>query len=163
MKLSNGLLSFVILVSLSFYNQVAAQLAPRIPLGKGGKPAMAIDYEEQKVHVVYVKDNNLMYRVGGLTGGFSAPETILSRPAVADSLSYWEKGKNSLWDPRILLDKNGKPHVVVADGHYYNQYVWYANKIEDTWTTPFEVFNGDAEHDVYIGLPCPIWLLIVLG
>lgn len=104
----------------------ADQFGTPISLGSGGMPGMAID-KLNRLHLVYTARDGLMYRLGDLSGSFGPAEVALS--------------KVPLWDPRVYIDENNNPHVIAADGHIGNTYVYYTNRIGGSWKSELVVFD----------------------
>ncbi len=113
----------------------ADRQTPAQAIGPGFSPDLAIDPVGRKVHLIYRLHNRLLYRVGDFSGKFGAPEVVMTSSSPSPSL----------WDPRIVLDRDQVPHVVVADGHLQNENTWYLNRHYGTWKTPTVIFNKEAE------------------
>lgn len=98
----------------------ADQHTESIWLDRGAMPALALDSQD-RLHLVYVAQTGgeLIYRIGNIDGEFGEPEVILTA--------------SRLWDPRIVIDENDDPHIVVSDGHFHNRYTFYANRVQGQW------------------------------
>ncbi len=109
---------------------------------EGSKPAIALDVQKRIFHLSYIDGDKLMYRVGDMNGNFSNAETVLV-----------SKFGNAIWQPVIVLDKNGNPHITVKDGknQYGGTYTYYTNKIKGYWFEPLVVIdiNNDNKAGVY--------------
>lgn len=99
----------------------ADQFQEAMWITNGSLPAIAID-SQRRVHMVYNHGRALVYRQGDLEGNFGPQETVFSFVG--------------LWDPRIAIDEYDEPHVVAADGHYHNRFIYYANRKGGSWNPP---------------------------
>jgi hypothetical protein len=120
--------------------------APAAEIGPGSKPAIVVDIERTKIHLVYRHRDKVLYRIGDLSGRFGSPEEVLEAegPETPDVHSEPDMPP-SLWHPRIALDRNGVPHVVVASGHFLNRFLWYSNRIGGTWKPKTVVVDKVAD------------------
>ncbi len=108
-----------------------------VNLGEGARPAIAIDYDNRIVHLVYALGSNLYYRQGDLEGNFGAPEEVFRKvdqnSAIRDQ-------------PAIVLDDNNMPHVsIVEGGVFIGKSIYYINRIGGTWSSALKVFDIDGE------------------
>jgi len=101
------------------------------PVGPGTQPRLAIDGQRRRLHLVYVHEGKLLYRTGQLDGAFDASEIVFAA--------------DGLWDPNLVLDDGGVPHIVVADGHYKNRYTWYTNRLGGAWKERLIVVDKHAD------------------
>ncbi len=117
-------------------------------IGQGTKPAVALDASRRVLHLVYRVAEKLFYRAGDLQGTFGAAEHVMAYDTQqldpADPTTTWEK-KGALWDPRIVIDRNGDPHVVVSSGNYMNRFTWYSNRIGGRWKEKLVVVDKVAD------------------
>ncbi len=119
---------------------------PAKKIAAGYHPAIAIDKQAKKVHLVYVSEQKLWYREGNLDGDFEAPEEILETK---------HKNKTGLWQPQIVLDETGVPHVIVQDQARLWQGidVFYFHRLGGKWSTKFLVANRDQDKFFYYHTP----------
>lgn len=99
----------------------ADQRGPAKWITRGSMPAIALDAKD-RLHLVYIEPvtgRELHYRIGDLEGNFGPPEVVLTA--------------SRLWDPRIVVDENDDPHIVVSDGHFHNRYTFYVNRSNGQW------------------------------
>ena len=87
-------------------------------IATGSWPRIAINYEDRSVHMLHHSNGKFVYRKGDLSGKFGAEETVYA---------------GRVWDPRITLDKNGNPHVVISTNQYINAKTFYTNRIGGKW------------------------------
>lgn len=102
-----------------------------IPIGQGEMPGLTIDANET-LHLVYARSGALYYRTGSTDGDFGEEELIFE--------------SHKLHDPRIVVDAQNNPHVVVADGHYKNRFTYYTNRIGGHWKPILDVFDKERDN-----------------
>lgn len=114
--------TFLLLVSgLGANTHPADQHGSSEWIASGSMPAIALDAKD-RLHLVYIEPvtgRELHYRIGDIHGNFGPPEVVLTA--------------SRLWDPRIVVDENDDPHIVVSDGHFHNRYTFYANRSNGEW------------------------------
>jgi hypothetical protein len=106
-----------------------------VVIGEGASPGLAIDSVRRVVHLVYRAGPRLYHRTGDLSGRFGEPELVFTSASRGPAL----------WDPRVVLDSAGTPHVVVADGHFQNDTLWYTHRRAGGWLAPLVVFEKSAD------------------
>ncbi len=105
--------------------------SPTRAVGPGSQPRLAVDAQRGRLHLVYIRGNDLLYRTGDLDGKFGEPESVLNA--------------GGLWDPGVVVDDSGVPHVVVADGQQGNRHTWYTNRHGGAWRPAVVVFDKIAD------------------
>ncbi len=118
--------------------------APR-RVGAGHSSDLAIDSRRKLLHLVYIEDASLLHRTGPVEGAFGPPEVIVTG-------SHWVY-------PRITLDRNGAPHVVVGQVPLGEKQLGnarrnlYTNRIGGRWKPPLIVFDRDLAKVSWVNFP----------
>lgn len=110
--------------------------SPPIEIGPGSSPALALDPARRVLHLVYRHEGQLLYRTGDVSGRFGSAELVFATSSSEDP---------NLWEPRIVLDQAGRPHVAWSDGHTQTRFVWYSRRRDHGWSTPLVVFDKRAQ------------------
>ena len=87
-------------------------------IADGSFPRIAVDYKKKEVHLIYSSSNGLVYQKGDLNGKFGAKETAY---------------QGRVYDPRITLDKEGSPHIVIATSGSPQAKTYYTNRVGGKW------------------------------
>lgn len=106
-----------------------------IRLVAGSQPAVAVDPQTGRIHLVYERDQRLRYRTLALDGTLGAEESLLPESfyPVRDE---WAFHRHSFVDPQIVLDADGVPHVTFSNGLYGGARSHYTNRIGGSWKEP---------------------------
>lgn len=105
-----------------------------VTIGPGASPSLAVDPHRRVLHLVYCHEGRLLHRTGDFHGRFGEPDLIFASNSPSPRL----------WDPRVVLDHEGRPHAVWADGNLQNRFTWYARRGDHGWGAPTVVFDKAA-------------------
>lgn len=132
MPINIPILFLCLAVTTAAASPVPAPDAFTVPLslGDGAIPAIALD-SQRRLHLVYTHADALWYRSGPVGAELGTPEKILD--------GRW------FHDPRIVIDAEDRPHVVVAEGHTKSRFVYYTNRIGGSWKPPLTVFERERD------------------
>lgn len=128
-------LAIIPLSSIAISTHPADQIGTEIWIADGYMPAMDID-SRNRLHLIYAEGRNLYYRTGDIDGNFGEPELVITL--------------NTIWEPRIFIDENDDPHVVLGNGYFRSRYTYYMNRIGGQWrpgtpTNRLVVFDRDRD------------------
>ena len=109
-------------------------MGPIIPIDSGNTPTVATD-SQGNIHVVYVKNNAVLYKKYTSSFVASPTETIMGAGA-----SY----------PNMTCDSNGVPHVVFTNATAdYASTCYYTNRIGGSWKAPVAVFDAGSGNSIW--------------
>ena len=122
----------------------------------GYQPDIAVDADSGAVHLLFIREGRVFYKVR-MPGEAWSPDELLFDEAFYDRGGLeWDDSRVDFFDPRLKLDADGVPHLVIQRGLWRGSRTYYTNRLGGAWKAPLRfpseniVVNRSATPDLAI-------------